>query len=62
MSTAGACAEPCRGMIAVRQPVVAQDIAVVPEVLHELSGLLRHVRFERVFRDNDRRSEIFAGL
>ena len=30
-------------IVAVRQPVVAQDVAVVPEFLNELRGLFGHV-------------------
>ena len=32
----GACAEPCRSIVAIRQPVIAKDVAVVPEFLNEL--------------------------
>jgi hypothetical protein len=38
---------PRRRIVAVRQPVIAQDIAIVPEFLDELVGLVGHVRSER---------------
>ena len=34
-------------VVAVRQPVIAQDVAVVPEFLNELRRLFCHVRRER---------------
>jgi hypothetical protein len=45
-------------IVAVRQPIIAQDVAVVPQFLDKLRGLFWHIRFEKIYVEEATTNEV----